>query len=64
MLDNIIKNLNLSIIIVKTKSKESNIIELEKLEYNSSLVNSKNDIYILNIVFLSLSLMTKIIIIF
>ena len=41
ILDNVIKNLNLNITIVKSKSKESNIIELKKLEYNSSLVNSK-----------------------
>ena len=46
MLDNTIKNLNLNIIIIKSKDKESNIIELEKLEYSSSLVNSKNNIYI------------------
>ena len=52
MLDNAIKNLNLNVIIVKFKDKESNIVELKKLEYNSSLVNSKNDIYILNIIFL------------
>ena len=52
MLDNTIKNLNFNIIIVKSKDKESNIIELEKLEYNSSLVNSKNNIYILTIIFL------------
>ena len=51
MLDNVIKNLNLNVIILKFKSKESNIIELEKLEYSSSLVNSKNDIYILSIIF-------------
>ena len=48
MLDNIIKNLNLNIIIVKSKSKENNIIKLEKLEYSSLLVNNKNNIYILN----------------
>ena len=52
MLDNAIKNLNLNIIIVKSRDKESNTIELKKLEYNSSLVNSKNNIYILNIIFL------------
>ena len=46
MLDNVIKNLNLNVIIVKSKNKESNTIELEKLEYSSSLVNNKNDIYI------------------
>ena len=52
MLDNAIKNSNLNIIIIKSKDKENNIIELKKLEYSSSLVNSKNDIYILNIIFL------------
>ena len=52
MLDNIIKNLNLNIIITKSKDKESNIIELKKLEYSSLLINSKNDIYILSIIFL------------
>ena len=52
MLDNVIKNLNLNIIIAKSKDKESNIIELEKLKYSSSLVDSKNIIYILNIIFL------------
>ena len=46
MLDNAIKNSNLNIIIAKSRDKESNIIELEKLEYSSSLVNSKNNIYI------------------
>ena len=52
MLDNVIKNLNLNIIIVKSKNKESNTIELKKLKYSSSLVNSKNNIYILNFFFL------------
>ena len=52
MLNNAIKNLNLNITIVKSKNKENNIIKLKKLKYNSSLVNSKNDIYILNIIFL------------
>ena len=51
MLDNVIKNSNLNIIIVKSKNKESNIIKLEKLEYSSLLVNSKNNIYILSIIF-------------
>ena len=44
MLDNVIKNLNLNIIIVKSKIKESSIAKLEKLEYSSSLVNDKNNI--------------------
>ena len=52
ILDNVIKNLNLNIIIVKSKDKESNTIKLKKLEYSSSLVNNKNNIYILNIIFL------------
>ena len=46
MLDNVIKNSNLNIIIIKSKDKESNTIELKKLKYSSSLVNNKNDIYI------------------
>ena len=46
MLDNVIKNLNLNVIIVKFKNKESNTIKLKKLESSSSLVNSKNNIYI------------------
>ena len=44
MLDNAIKNLNLNVIIIKSKIKESSIAKLEKLEYSSSLVNNKNDI--------------------
>ena len=52
MLNNTIKNSNLNVIIAKSRDKESNIIELEKLEYSSSLVNNKNDIYILNIIIL------------